>query len=57
MKNREEMIKELIEEKIEFWYEWKPYEIADLFRNGLKGYDQMTDEEVCEEYSIHLGED
>jgi hypothetical protein len=57
MKSREDKIKELIEKKIEFWYEWRPYEIADLFRGGLKGYDQMTDEAINEEYNIHFEEE
>lgn len=54
---REKMISELIEEKIEFWYEWKPYEIADLFLHGLKGYEQMTDEEIEEEHNLHFEKD
>jgi len=57
MKTREDMITELINEKIEFWYEWKPCDIADLFRNGLKGYDEITDEELKDEYELHFGED
>lgn len=57
MKNREQMIKELIEQRIETWYEWRPYEIADLFRSGLKGYDSMTDEEIKEEYELYFEAD
>jgi hypothetical protein len=57
MKNREEMIEQLIEHRLDCWYEWKPYEIADLFRGGLKGYDEMTDEEIKEEYELHFDTD
>ncbi len=35
MKTREDMIERLVEHRIDCWYEWKPYEIADLFRSLL----------------------
>ena len=54
MKNREEMIEQLVQHRLECWFEWKPYEIADLFRGGLKGYDEMTDEELTDEYELYF---
>ena len=54
MKNREQMIEKLIEYRLDCWFEWKPYEIADLFRGGLKGYDEMTDQELSEEYELYF---
>jgi hypothetical protein len=35
MKTREEMITRLVDHRIDCWYEWKPYEIDDLFRSGM----------------------
>ncbi len=32
------------------------YEIADLFRSGMKGYDDMSDEELKDEYELYFEE-
>lgn len=57
MKTREQMTEELINQRLECWFEWKPYEIADLFTHGLKGYADMTDEELKEEYELYFEAD
>jgi hypothetical protein len=57
MKTREEMITRLVDHRIDCWYEWKPYEIDDLFRSGMKGYDEMSDEELKDEYELYFEEE
>lgn len=57
LETREQMIERLIQQRLEGWFEWRPYEIADLFRGGLKGYDEMTDAELKEEYELYFEED
>jgi hypothetical protein len=57
MKTREEMIKKLVDHRIDCWYEWKPYEIDDLFRGGMTGYDEMSDEELKDEYELYFEEE
>lgn len=46
---REEMIKELIEHEIEVNYSDKTF-IREVLLSGLTGYNDMTDEQIKEEY-------
>jgi hypothetical protein len=49
MENREEMIERLVEHRVDC-FDFR--DLADLFTGGLTGYDNMTDEEIKEEYQI-----
>lgn len=50
---REQMINELVEARIETIFDCDPeIWIENILRNGagFKPYDQMTDDELCDEY-------
>jgi hypothetical protein len=51
MENREEMIDRLVEHRIDC-FDFR--DLADLFTGGLTGYDNMTDEELREEYELYF---
>lgn len=50
---REEMIDKLVEHKVT---NIKLVNIANLFRYGMKGYDEMSDEELKDEYELYFEE-
>jgi len=54
MKSREEMIEQLVEHRVDC-FDFR--DLADLFIGGLTGYDNMSDEEIKEEYNIHFKEE
>lgn len=51
---REEMIDKLVEHKVT---NIKLINIANLFRYGMTGYDDMSDEELREQYAFVFEED
>ena len=54
---REEMVERLIEENMNYFRESEDVygdscgQLEDIFRNGFKGFDNMTDAEIKEEYN------
>lgn len=52
--NREEMIDKLVERKVT---NIKLINIANLFRYGMTGYEDMSDEELKEQYEFFIEED
>jgi len=51
--NREEMIEKLVEYRVD---NFDLRELADVFIDGMIGYDEMSDEEVKEQYELFFGE-
>lgn len=54
MKTREDMIERLVEHRVDCF---DSRELADLFRDGLRGYEEMSDEELKDHYKYHFGEE
>lgn len=54
MKTREEMIDKLVEHKVT---NIKFVNIANLFRYGMTGYEDMSDEELKDEYELYFEEE
>jgi hypothetical protein len=54
MKTREEMIERLVEHSVDC-FDFR--DLADLFINGMKGYDEMSDEEIKNEYEFFFEEE
>ena len=52
--NREEMIDKLVEQRVD---NFDLRELADVFVGGIIGYDEMSDEEVKEQYELFFEED
>ena len=52
--NREEMIKKLVEYDVD---NFDMRDLADLFRYGMVAYEDMSDEEVKEQYELLFEED
>lgn len=52
--NREEMIDKLVEHRVDCF---DSRDLAEIFRDGFTGYDEMSDEELEEHYKYHFGED
>ena len=53
MKTREDMIERLVEHRVDCF---DSRELADLFRDGFRGYEEMSDEELKDHYKYHFGE-
>ena len=51
--NREEMIEKLVEYRVD---NFDLRELADVFVGGIIGYDEMSDEEVKEQYELFFEE-
>ena len=47
------MIEKLVENSVD---SFDIRDLADLFINGMKGYDEMSDEEIKDEYDIFFEE-
>ena len=54
MITREEMIDKLVEYDVD---NFDMRDLADLFRYGMVAYEDMSDEELKEEYKIYFGEE
>lgn len=54
MKTREEMIEKLVEYRVD---NFDLRELADVFLGGIIGYDEMSDEEVKEQYELFFEEE
>jgi hypothetical protein len=53
MKTREEMIDRLVEYRVD---NFDLRELADLFLGGIVGYDDMSDEELKDQYDLFFEE-
>jgi len=51
--NREEMIEKLVEHDVD---NFDMRDLADLFRYGMVAYEDMTDEELKEQYEFQFEE-
>jgi hypothetical protein len=51
--NREEMIEKLVEYRVD---NFDLRELADVFIGGIIGYDEMSDEEVKDQYKLFFEE-
>lgn len=54
MKTREDMIERLVEHRVDCF---DSRELADLFRDGFRGYEEMSDEELKDEYELYFEEE
>jgi hypothetical protein len=54
MKTREEMIERLVEYDVD---NFDIRDLADLFRYGRTGYEDMSDEELKDQYEFFIEED
>jgi hypothetical protein len=52
--NRDEMIDKLVEHDTD---NFDIRDLANLFRYGMTGYEDMSDEELKDNYEIHFGEE
>jgi hypothetical protein len=52
MKTREDMIEELVEYRVDCF---DLRDLADVFMGGVVGYDEMSDEEIKDQYELHIG--
>jgi hypothetical protein len=54
MKTRDEMIEKLVEHDVD---NFDIRDLADVFLFGMKGYEEMSDAEIKDEYEFFFGEE